>query len=69
VCGRLSLKAELVEKATAPKILLVEFFPAKEPFMVLHFKGTGCLITEAAVEGSIAAEVTTDTTGVKKRLN
>jgi len=56
-----SLKSELVEKAVAPKILLTEFFPVKQPFIVLHFEGTGCPVGgETPVEGSTAAEVTTD---------
>jgi len=57
-----SLKSELVEKAAAPKILLTEFFPVKQPFITLHFEGTGCLNLETGVEGSTAAEVTTDNT-------
>jgi hypothetical protein len=56
-----SLKSELVEKAAAPKILLTEFFPVKQPFITLHFEGK-CEDTEAPVEGSTAAEVTTDNT-------
>jgi hypothetical protein len=55
-----SLKSELVEKAAAPKILLTEFFPAKgSVFIVLKFVGK-CGVFEASVEGSTAAEVTTD---------
>jgi hypothetical protein len=58
-----SLKSELVEKAVAPKILLTEFFPAKgSTFITLPFTGKGCLLTSVAVEGSTAAEVTTDNT-------
>jgi hypothetical protein len=58
-----SLKAELVEKAAAPKILLTEFFPAKSVgFTIVHFEGKKCEVTEGSVEGSLAAEVTTDNT-------
>jgi len=56
-----SLKSELVEKAAAPKILLTEFFPVKQPFITLKFTGK-CETTETGVEGSTAAEVTTDNT-------
>jgi hypothetical protein len=56
-----SLRSELVEKAAAPKILLAEFFPVKQPFITLHFEGK-CEFSEASLEGSFAAEVTTDNT-------
>jgi hypothetical protein len=29
----------------------------KAPFVVLHFTGAGCIVTEAAVEGALAAEI------------
>ncbi len=55
-----SLKSELVEKAAAPKILLTEFFPVKGSFITLKFAGAKCTLKETAVEGSTAAEDTTD---------
>jgi hypothetical protein len=58
-----SLTSELVERNETgkPKILLTEFFPTKAPtFITLHFEGTECKTTSAAVNGQVAAEVTTD---------
>jgi hypothetical protein len=56
-----SLSEELVEKASSPKILLAEFKPAKGSiFQTVHFEGRECNVTEASLEGSVAAEITTD---------
>jgi hypothetical protein len=56
-----SLSAELVEKASSPKVLLAEFRPAKGGvFQTVHFEGAKCTVTVASLEGSVAAEIVTD---------
>jgi len=57
-----NVKSELVESEKGEKgSLLTEFKPETgSTFVTIHFEGTGCILTETAVTGSVAGKVLTD---------
>jgi hypothetical protein len=60
-----SEQVENVEAGHGGKKLYEEFFPASKAkgFVTLHFRGTGCTVTETIVSGQTVAEVRLDNAG------